>query len=336
MALLHLCNVNFEWELTQKHPVSIVKSLQKHPVFAKLQFLPTLYAAPEEAYLTTTNMPNALISSLKQNGIIFPHHYLFENEDFSPFTQIESWGFSESIEKWAAEKGLSYPHPPWSAVKEVNSKLFSFTECPKLPKAALLSTESETEKWLKEQEGPFVLKTYFGVSGRGLLIQKTIERPQLFAFLHKEWSENRFVIAEPWMERLLDFSTQWVLSDKEIIFQGATLCDCDAKGQYRQNKVGDEKELFGDYLSYLKQQCEFVIPLLKKIANRGYFGNVGIDAFIYRAGGSIFLHPVVEINARKTMGWAALKLQRRYFPGEMLALSFSLKTGFTFNTIRDK
>ena len=54
----------------------------------------------------------------------------------------------------------------------------------------------------------------------------------------------------------------------------------------------------------------------------GYFGNVGIDAMVYRSENGPQLHPIVEINARKTMGFAALELQKRHFPNKTITLSF--------------
>jgi hypothetical protein len=68
---------------------------------------------------------------------------------------------------------------------------------------------------------------------------------------------------------------------------------------------------------FLQDHCKKAIPLLGKIAEVGYFGHVGIDAMLYTLPEdphTLHLHPVVEINARKTMGWAALAFQRRYFP----------------------
>jgi predicted ATP-grasp superfamily ATP-dependent carboligase len=53
----------------------------------------------------------------------------------------------------------------------------------------------------------------------------------------------------------------------------------------------------------------------------GYFGNVGIDAMLY--GSPVTLHPIVEINARKTMGWVALEVQKRHFPNQTLTLSYA-------------
>jgi hypothetical protein len=335
MGLLHICNTNFEEELASKTVLPLPVSFKQHSVFTTLQFLPCLYAAEEDGYVTTEELPSHLKETLQKKKIILPRHYLFDSIDFSPYRQIESWGFSLSVKKWADEKGLFYPHPPWDLVAKVNSKLFSFSHAAKLPGAALLSNEKQTDIWLKHTRTPFVLKSCFGVSGGGHLIQHTIDRRQIDAFLQREWKEERPVIAEPWVERVLDFSTQWIIAKhKKIDYQGATLCESDRHGTYRQNKVGDEKMLFGDYLSYLDQHRESALILLHKMAECGFFGNVGIDAFVYRDRENFLLHPIVEINARKTMGWIALELQKRYFPQEMLALSFSPKRGFTFNSIR--
>jgi hypothetical protein len=43
----------------------------------------------------------------------------------------------------------------------------------------------------------------------------------------------------------------------------------------------------------------------------GYCGHVGIDAFIYLWEGKQRLHPIVEINGRKTMSWVALQMPKK-------------------------
>jgi hypothetical protein len=35
------------------------------------------------------------------------------------------------------------------------------------------------------------------------------------------------------------------------------------------------------------------------------------------------LHPILEINARKTMSWAALEIQKRLYPGQAIEVSFA-------------
>ena len=58
---------------------------------------------------------------------------------------------------------------------------------------------------------------------------------------------------------------------------------------------------------------------------RGYFGPVGLDAMLYRMPGSsaALLHPIVEINARKTMGWVALHYQKTHHPDQIVAMHYS-------------
>ncbi len=227
-------------------------------------------------------------------------------------------------------------------------------------------------------------KTCYGVSGKGHLI---IDDPlfpweRIDSFLKKEWKKGLPVIAEPWVQRILDFSTQWLIDKHEhLSYIGSTLCANDEKGQYRYNQVGDEKQLFGSHLSFLKEHLKIAEPILLKIAQLGFFGNVGIDAMLYcgrhetwnldrakapgfndrkrvhipdidpfaivesrelsrgskskfQADRSIYtlpdnivaLHPIVEINARKTMGWAALAFQRRYYPDHIVRFSYSPNT----------
>ena len=74
----------------------------------------------------------------------------------------------------------------------------------------------------------------------------------------------------------------------------------------------------------LEEHETFAQKVLSKIADVGYFGNVGIDAMIYEEeNGEMKLHPVVEINARKTMGWVTLAIQQNHFPEKKMQLAFA-------------
>ena len=207
--------------------------------------------------------------------------------------------------------------PEWEVVKRVNSKAFSFSESVKLPGAELLHSMEELNRWVQQTPGPKVLKSCFGVSGKGHLFLPS-EYTEKFAA--KEFQAGHPVIAEPWVERKLDFSTQWLIhSDQTIEELGATVCINDNRGRYTATQVGDLSFLFGNYFSLLEKQRESVLPILQKMAALGYFGNVGIDAMIW---GNDKLHPVVEINARKTMGWVALEISKRRFPKQTITLSY--------------
>ena len=63
-----------------------------------------------------------------------------------------------------------------------------------------------------------------------------------------------------------------------------------------------------------------VLPILEEMASMGYFGNAGFNAMIYDEN---ILHPIVEINARKTMGWVAFKLQEKHYPGVAIEVAYT-------------
>jgi hypothetical protein len=322
---IHLANTFLEWELTHENILSLEAAISSHPVFLQLQFLPFLYADKED-FVAVTHLPDeGFFDALKRRGIIPPHLLLLSDckrllTDWgSCVKRIESWGASRIVRTWADKQHLFYEEPPWDIVAKVNSKAFSFQMGSKLPGAALLHTMQELVQWEKEVAGPKVLKTCFGFSGRGHL---HLPSPLCQQFVAPEWSANRPVIGEPWVTRILDFSTQWIIPKKgQIYYVGSTLCQNDAKGRYHSNTVGEEKVLFGQHLHFLHEQKKSSLPILQMMQDLGYFGHVGIDAMLYNAE-EIRLHPIVEINARKTMGWVALTMQKRYFPHQFLTMRY--------------
>ncbi len=332
---LHIANSFFEWELEQSfqpaRPAAQVISdiLHSNPIFRQLQFLPFLYADENDALLVSHPLPPEYAEmraahDLPELSIVTLNKPCHLNK-----LQLEPWGHSELIRQWAASQHLHYAMPSWDTVKTINSKAFSFLHVPSLPQSSLLHNMHEAEAWLTETAGrQRVLKTCFGVSGRGhLLLPPDIAplRQRIDLFLEKEWNSNRPVIAEPWVDRILDFSTQWVIApNKTIDYVGSTVCVNDVKGQYRSNTVGDEPSLFGPHLPFLQQHKTKVQHALNTMAGLGYFGHVGIDAMVYidPKTRSAHLHPIVEINARKTMGWAAIIFQKKHYPDRRLAFQY--------------
>lgn len=213
------------------------------------------------------------------------------DQSFS-YQKLETWGYSLLAKSWAEKKGLSYPMPPWDIVKMVNSKTYSFSKSP-LPGSRLVfrgdSLRNNT-----------VLKTCYGTAGRGLIFTKDAKALNI---CEQEWAKNLPLIEEPWVKRKLDFSTQWIITPgKEIAYLGVTICKTDKKGVHQSNIAGAPMP------KQVDEQKDFAIPILQEMADLGYFGEVGIDAMIYDDDK---LQPVVEINARKTMGWLTLEMHKK-------------------------
>lgn len=282
MSYAHVCNIFFEKELESPSHRSLVDWLRIHPVVFQLQFLPLLYAAPNDSIF---------VSDLPENPD--PRLKLLEPTDLL----LIDWGPSQAISRW----NKSYSIPPWENVRTLNSKIFSFTHSPKLPHAELLANEAEANLWLAKTPGPKVLKTPFGTAGNG--------------HIHNEKYKSFPLIGEPWVERILDFSTQW--KDGQLL--GATVFENDAKGTYKSTLAGDPQKLLSSHFWALEEHLNAARPLIQHFPK----GHVGIDAFIYRWNGKEHLHPIVEINGRKTMSWVALHIQQTHYPSKMLRFFYT-------------
>lgn len=289
-SILHLCNTFFEWELADNIGSTLEEAFAKSPIFSQLQFLPYLYGNSEDGVVVSKKPEKQLLST-------------FTLDEHPHFDQLETWGHSLLAKEWADKRGIPYRIPPWDLVKMVNSKTYSFAKSP-MPGARLIfeGDQIETRR---------VLKSCFGTAGRGFIFD---DDPKAKEFCKEEWKRGLPVIAEPWVERKIDFSTQWIITPaKEIAFLGACLCKTTPRGVHQSNTVGNIEA------PYIEDQKQFILPVLEEMAEMGFFGEVGFDGMVYEENQ---LQPIVEINARKTMGWLALMIQQKNYPGERIEVSY--------------
>lgn len=303
MKKLHLGNVNFEWELKTRSTLPFHEAFLVHPNFLQLQFLPLLYAEEGDEILVT-HLPKDPT----------PHLRLLSEANFEGDT-LETWGWSQAAKTWAEKEGALYAPPPFSIVRDVASKVFSFTHSPTLPGAQLFHTLSEVQKWLTNGPYPKVLKTCYGLAGRGRFLLGAVEDfERVRKNVIQNFEDGRALIGEPWVQRLLDFSTQWKISKEgEATYLGATIMENKASGQYERTIAGEEEPLFGIYHRFLKEHLEMVKVPLAHLAKEGYYGPLGIDAMVYRHPTEMdeLLHPIVELNVRKTMGWLTIVMREK-------------------------
>ena len=241
MSKLHICNTFFESELESSLKSPLERWFYVNPIVTQLQFLPLLYAQPEDRILVTELPLN-------------PDPRLVLLKSPPKDVTIEHWGPSQAIERWAKKHTLSYSASYWEKVRTMNSKIFSFTHSPKLPGATFLETEREVEEWIEKTPGPKVLKTAYGTAGKGHLFPP-VKRPYPLP-----------LIGEPWVQKTQDFSSQWENGKLLCI----TLFATNARGMYQRTYVGDiEFWAIEEHLHYAK-------ALVQKIQHMGYAGPLGI------------------------------------------------------------
>jgi hypothetical protein len=221
---------------------------------------------------------------------------------------INSWAPSKLICNYAKKHNLIYKIPSWDLIHQIQSKAFAHKLSP-LPHSKIIHNDEELTMWLKKTPPPYVFKSFYGFSGTG----------------HKFRPENLTfpILAEPWVTRSFDFSTQWYISESgSMQYLGATKLLSDEKGKYKQTEVSrNEKALFGPYYPFLEEQIAFVQKQKPHLSS--FFGNIGFDAFVYENR----LQPICEINARKTFGYLSLHLLKERPEKASLTLSFDINQG---------
>jgi uncharacterized ferritin-like protein (DUF455 family) len=166
-----------------------------------------------------------------------------------------------------------------------------------------------------------VFKAPFSASGRGM-IRVRDAKPEIkdLNWIMNALNRHGTVIAEPWLEKLTDLSAHVDVSkDGSIKYIGATRFWTDVRGQYRGHLIGRMMDDLGSAViqswhhpgGWHESLKSLALEVGQKAHGRGYYGPLGIDAFIYRVDHQLHLRPLLELNPRWSMGRMAMVLQQR-------------------------
>lgn len=272
-------------------------STKAHIAFLKEQFLnylPLLYASKQERCIFPIALEEKEKKRLKElYGEAFPD---ILEEPYEPGILIEPWMSTQECLLWAKTFGCTYEGCDPLIASWADSKERAFEFC-KDPYRRWITSDAELDHYLESNPYPKLFKEPFALSGKGHFFKKP-----------SQWKGP--LLAEVFCHRLIDFSSQWFISQEgRVELLGLTLCHNNRKGKYLGTTVLPEKELYAA-IPHLDFHIDQSLIALQEIAKRGFFGNIGVDAMLYRDPGDDEekICPIVEINARKTMGYAALKL----------------------------
>lgn len=155
----------------------------------------------------------------------------------------------------------------------------------------------------------YLAKAAMGTSGRGHFILESTALP-------KALPEGTWVI-EPYYEKVIDFSTQYeLMRDGRLKTWEPRFFATDTRFQYRGSYVGNwgyhssreaEFQVLQSSKAVLRKSHQKVVEILSQ---QNYCGPFGIDSMICRdPAGVLSVVPVIEVNARYTMGRVALELE---------------------------
>jgi hypothetical protein len=196
--------------------------------------------------------------------------------------------------------------PALEVLRRLNDRTFAFELGPRLDGAVLARSIDEALATLARPVagGTWLLKRPFTFAGRGQL-RATCAGLALTtrAFVQSSIEQSGSVVIEPLCDRTADFAIHGHLDPTGALVLGdPTRPTCDVRGVWRATELAAPGDLTDDERALLLATGAEVAAAL---SGAGYFGPFGVDAFRYTdPDGRSRFHPLCEINARYTMGFA--------------------------------
>lgn len=185
------------------------------------------------------------------------------------------------------------PHPSLDVLRRVNSRAFSARLGQTLPGAEFVRDESTALAKIAAG-GPWRVKRLFGMSGKNQRLTGVAAEEIDRGFVRAGIAEGGVQI-EPNVSIEDEYAVHAMLAaGGACSIEAVTRQRCDARGAWIASEPFGGA---GDLRVRLEEEARFVG---KALADAGYFGPFGIDAFTYDGGR---LNPRSEINARYTMGF---------------------------------
>lgn len=198
--------------------------------------------------------------------------------------------------------------PPVDLVREVNDKRFSHRLEKRLgidlPHSCVVESLDQFRAAVENCIYPWVLKHPLGFSGRERVVGKAgLISDSAWGWARRKFSHGWTLVFEPWAEPRQDFSLHFTIErDGTSQFVGHCELVSDPGGVYRGNRV---------IASSLPdpEAMQWGHRVVRELAELGYWGPVGIDAFSGFLGELAVLRPLLEINARYSFGRLTLALR---------------------------
>jgi hypothetical protein len=227
------------------------------------------------------------------------------------------WGWTPSALADGEQTGAVVKPVAFEIVRRVNSKLWSHALEVELglalPCAATASNFEELRETVARAcpcaEDKWVIKSPFGFAAR----DRVLGRGARLEGAQAKWCERRFELGEtlifqPWLKTLREYGVVMeIFADGSTGILGISDLQTNGAGTGKGYILGRPPS--AERVAELERIAAIVSERLFK---EGYTGPVGLDALEHEGG----LHPLLEINARYTMGFVAVAVERSLNPAE--------------------
>ena len=175
-------------------------------------------------------------------------------------------------------------------------------------------------KYLHSFSGDKLLKMPLSGSGKGLIRILGAITDKQTDWCRRVIREQGGVVAEPVLNKVLDFAMEFYLEQGKARFAGYSLFRVAASGAYLGNELLSDARIMERLSAYIP--VALLDPLrellMAKLAAAfpHYTGYAGVDMMVCDADGGYRIQPCVEINMRMNMGMVARIFHNRFMSQE--------------------
>ena len=228
------------------------------------------------------------------------------------------WGWTHGAvalaERVGAGEGV-VPPVSLETVRRVNSKLWSHALEQELgvgmagarTAGSFAELEEAVARACPREDDKWVIKSPFGFAAR----ERVLGRGARLDGAQATWARRQFaggetLIFQPWLERVREYGvTLEIAPGGEINLVGISDLQTNGAGTGTGYLLG--RKIDSGRRAELESMARIVGA---RLYLEGYTGPAGVDALEHTGG----LHPLLEINARHTMGFVALAIERALNP----------------------
>lgn len=250
-----------------------------------------------------------------------------------PITEVLPWGWDTAIVHQLTRAGVKREVMPsdetLQAIRRLSSREFAAGILSSLVASnSLYVGEAHAIRSVDELNVmPCVLKEPWSSSGRGVRYVESLT-DALGNWARNVIQRQSCLMVEPHYDKLLDFGMEFTVDAQGVSYRGLSVFST-INGFYTGNVVASEGEKMEHIVAacqtwdasltkaFLASSASAICQLLAPHLTGIYNGPFGVDMMIVRTADGLRLHPMVEINLRRTMGHVAIDLYERGHRGRM-------------------
>jgi hypothetical protein len=269
-------------------------------------------ASPGDALLLEGLWSETLAGEADRRGVEL---IICDDAKQQPDRIFTPWGWTPSAFTLGESLGARLPPVSLETVRRVNSKLWSHALEQELglamPGACVAADIAELQEAVARAcpraGDKWVIKSPFGFAAR----ERVLGRGARLEGAQAKWAERQFakgvrLIFQPWLERVREYGVTFEIeAGGQINFKGISDLQTNGAGTGTGYLLG--RRIDAQRATELERLAQMIGA---RLFLEGYTGPAGVDALEHTGG----LHPLLEINARYTMGFVALAIERALNP----------------------